>query len=145
MKKTLDAIFNMGLPARDIKNANYVNLWIFIWVVSMLGSIGLIEIGREAQWSYFSALALSTIALHTLIGVIMVFVYKRFLSALDEMERSVQLNALAATVGVVFVGFSSYSILEKAAFLPYLKFEYILMAMSLTYSLGLIIGRVRLQ
>ena len=37
---------------------------------------------------------------------------------LDEMERKIQLDALALSVGVTVVAFGGYSILEKAAMVP---------------------------
>jgi hypothetical protein len=81
--------------------------------------------------------------INTGIGIGLIFAYKRFLKDLDEMERQIQLESLALSVGVTLAGFSSYSILDKANILPSLHPSYLIVLMSLTYMAGLIIGRIR--
>ena len=76
-------------------------------------------------------------------GIGLIFAYRRFLKDLDEMERQIQLDALALSVGVTLAGFSSYSILDKAVVVPALDPAYLIVLMSFTYMAGLIIGRIR--
>ena len=139
MNKIVDAIASKGLPARDIKNANRVNLWTFAWVLSL----GAIIFLSDYEW-YASALP-TTIGflLHAGIGVGMILAFKRFLTVMDELERKIQLDALALSVGVTIVGFSSYSILDKVGVVPELSPAYLIMLMALTYMAGIIIGKVR--
>ena len=73
----------------------------------------------------------------------MVFAYKRFLTELDEMERKIQLDALALSVGITIISFSSYSILDKNGILPELNSAYLIALMALTYIVGIIAGRIR--
>ena len=73
----------------------------------------------------------------------MVFSYRRFLIELDEMERKIQLDALALSVGVTIISFSSYSILDKNGILPELNSAYLIALMALTYMVGIISGRLR--
>jgi hypothetical protein len=139
MKKILNAVFNQGLPERDIKNANQIMLWAFAWAAT------LVIISICSKYAWFSSALPITIAfvLHTGIGIGMILAYKRFLRELDEMERKIQLDALALSAGATVVAFSSYSILEKAGILPDLNPAYLIAFLALTYSAGLIIGRIR--
>ncbi len=139
MGKILDAIACKGLPARDIRNANLVNLWIFAWAVTL----AVISLLSKYEW-YSSLLPISIgFVINTGLALGVIFAYKRFLKDLDEMERQIQLESLALSVGVTFAGFSSYSILDQADVLPDLNPAYLIALMSLTYMAGLIIGRIR--
>lgn len=139
MSKVFDAIACKGLPARDIRNANLVNLWIFAWAVTLA------VISFLSQYEWYSSLLPIIIGfvVNTGIGIGLIFSYRRFLKDLDEMERKIQLESLALSVGVTLAGFSSYSILDKADILPTLDPAYLIIIMSFTYMAGLIIGRIR--
>ncbi|RTR25994.1 hypothetical protein [Shewanella atlantica] len=95
MKSIFNALCSKGLPTRDLKNANRVNLLAVLWALSLLiGSL-------LSQYYSLSALVISlAFIIHTLIGIAMAFAFKRFLGQLDEMERKIQLDALALAVGV---------------------------------------------
>ena len=138
MCKVLDAIACKGLPARDIRNANLVNRWIFAWAVTL----AVFSFLSKYEW-YSSLPIIIGFVINTGIGIGLIFAYKRFLKDLDEMERQIQLESLALSVGVTLAGFSSYSILDKANILPSLHPSYLIVLMSLTYMAGLIIGRIR--
>lgn len=138
MRNILNAICSKGLPARDINNANRVNLLAVLWVLSLMASSLL------SQYLSLPTLAVSILfIIHTGIGIAMVFAYKRFLTELDEMERKIQLDALALSVGITIISFSSYSILDKNGILPELNLAYLIALMALTYIVGIIAGRIR--
>lgn len=141
MGKLFDAIACKNLPARDIRNSNIVNLWALAWVATL----ALAAFLSGYSW-YSSAIAtMIGFVVHTGTGVGMLFAYKRFLKELDEMERKIQLDALASSVGMAVIGFSGYSLLEKAAYVPELEPSYLIMLIALTYIAGIIIGRIRYQ
>lgn len=138
MKKVFDAICVKGLPKRDIKNANRVNLLTLLWVITLMISTYLAGEGMLT-----SPIALTiAIAIHVIVGIAMLLSYKHFLTQLDEMERKVQLGALALAVGVAIISFSSYSILEEATTLPPLNTAYLIALMALTYIVGIFKGRL---
>lgn len=141
MSKFFDAIACKGLPARDIRNSNIVNMWALAWVATL--AITAFLSGYEWYSSAFPTMI--GFAVHSGIGLGMLFAYKRFLRELDEMERKIQLDALASSVGITVIGFSAYSILAKAGFVPELIPAYLIMLIALTYIAGIIIGRVRYQ
>jgi hypothetical protein len=141
MSKLIDAIACKGLPARDIRNANFVNLWALAWAVTL----GLTSYLSDYPWYASTIPTLIGFVVHTGIGLGMFFAYRRFLRELDEMERKIQLDALAGSVGVTIVSFSAYSILEKAGYLPDLKPSYLIALIGFTYMAGIIFGRVKYQ
>lgn len=141
MSKLKNTILCANLPARDVKNANAVNLWAFVWAVS-LAVIALIS-----KYEWYSAALPITIAfvVSAGLGVCMLLAFKRFLKELDEMERKIQLDALALSVGITLVVFGGYSVLEKAGLAPELDAASLIMLMALTYIAGIIVGRIRYQ
>ena len=139
MNKLIDAITCKSLPARDIKNANIVNLWALIWAGTLILSTYLLEY----DWFSTPLPTLSALSIHAGTGLALILAYKRFLKHLDELERKIQLEALALAVGLAIVGFSSYSILEKAAMVPDLKPSYLIVLLALTYCIGITAGRIR--
>jgi hypothetical protein len=141
MNKIIDAIACKGLPPRDIRNANIVNMWALAWAATL----ALTSFLSGYEWYSSTTPTMIGFVVHTGIGLAMFFAYKRFLRELDEMERKIQLDALAASVGITVIGFSAYSILEKAGFVPDLKPSYLIVLIALTYIAGIIIGRVRYQ
>ncbi len=135
--KILDAICAKGLPKRDLKNANRVNLLALLWAATLMLSTYLTK-GEQLN----SVILAIVFSLHTLIGIAMLVSYRHFLIQLDEMERKVQLEALALSVGVTIISFSSYSIIENGAIVPPLNAAYLIALMALTYMVGIIKGRI---
>ncbi|PCJ48657.1 MAG: hypothetical protein COA74_08080 [Gammaproteobacteria bacterium] len=131
-----------GLVARDIKNAIIVNFWILAWAVT-LGAVSYLS---DYQWYTASWWASSAgLLVHLSVGIGMILAFKRFVKEADDLERKIQLDALAISVGLTVVTFSSYSILEMSAVVPELTAAYLIVVMSMGYALGLIIGRIRFR
>lgn len=141
MSKIINALACKGLPARDIRNANIVNMWALAWAATLL----LTSFLSGYEWYSSTTPTMIGFVVHVGIGLAMFFAYRRFLKELDEMERKIQLDALASSVGITVIGFSAYSILEKAGFMPDLKPSYLIVLIALTYMAGIIIGRIRYQ
>lgn len=139
MKKMINAVFRQGLPARDLRNANIVNLWAFAWAATMI----LASLGMKYGWYTSAYQIIIAFAVHVSIGIGLILAYRRFLTRLDELERKIQLNALALSVGVAMVGGSGHSLLAKAGFVSSLGFHDMLALIALTYMVSLIVGRIR--
>ncbi|ACJ27024.1 Conserved hypothetical protein [Shewanella piezotolerans WP3] len=138
MKSILNAICAKGLPKRDLKNANRVNLFALLWALTLMLSTYLGETGVLDN----TLLLIIAFAVHSMIGIAMLLTYKNFLTQLDEMERKVQLDALALAVGVAIISFSSYSILANTGTVPPLNSAYLIALIALTYMVGIIKGRL---
>lgn len=136
MGRLEDAAARKGLPARDIRNANIANLWIFAWAISLVG----ISFLAGYEW-YASGLIVAVgLLIHTGIGVCMILAFRKFLAEADELQRKIQLDALALSVGVTIVAFSISSLLAKSDVLPQMDTTGLLVAMSLGYGAGLTMG-----
>ena len=136
MGKFEEAAARKGLPARDLKNASIANLWIFAWATS------LVVISYLSKYDWYSSNLIIAIGLmiHAGIGIGMILAFRLFLTEADELQRKVQLDALALSVGVTIVVFSSSSLLAKAGVLPELGGTGLIVVMSFGYCAGLLLG-----
>ena len=137
MSKTETPSSCNNLVARDIKNANIVNLWAFAWASSLL----LVSFLSEYEWYAATWIISLGFIFHTGIGIKMIFAFKQFINQADELEKKIQLDALALSVGITIIVFSSYSILEKSANVPALTPAYLIVTISVAYIVGIIAGR----
>ena len=135
----MDSISCKDLPERDIKNANRVNILAFLWAGSLCGATFL----SKYDWYSSTLPVIASVVIHGSIGVWMILAFKKLISEIDELERKIQLDALALSVGITIVGFSTYSILQDIGSIPVLRPAYLIALMSLSYSFGLIGGRIR--
>jgi hypothetical protein len=141
MSKLKDAILCTNLPARDVKNSNILSAWALAWAASL----GIIAFISRYEWYSAPLPITAAIVVNVGIGLGMILAYKHFLKELDELERKVQLDALALSVGVTLVVFGGYSILDKAGVAPALEASHLIMLIALTYIAGIIVGRIRYQ
>lgn len=130
-----------GLVARDIKNAIIVNFWALAWAITLV----VISVLSDYGWYANNWLTFAGVVIHIGIGIGMILSYKRFITEADELERKIQLDALAVSVGATIVTFSSYSVLQKAINIPELSAAYLIVILSVAYAAGLVIGRMRFK
>lgn len=136
MGKLEEAAARKGLPARDIKNANIANLWIFAWAISLIG----ISFMADRDWYSSPVIVAIGLAVHGGIGICMILAFRKFLAEADELQRKIQLDALALSVGVTILAFSISSLLAKSDVLPEMDTTGLLVAMSFGYCGGLLLG-----
>ncbi len=139
MKNVIDAICAKGLPRRDLLNANRVNLLALAWAASLMLASYLIKSQEVTSAAIIGALFL----LHLSFSMGLLFSFRRFLRELDEMEKQIQLNALATSVGITIIGFSCYSIFEKSHYFPELKASYLVALMAVVYMIAIVVGRLK--
>lgn len=140
MKRFIDAVLIKGLPAADIKNANKVNLWAFLWAGSLVATV----LMQEASIIQNPIITFIAFTINLTIGVIMALSYKRMLRKLDEMERKIQYGAMTLAVAMSMLVYGASSILHTANLTPELDSSWMLTIMAFSYSGGLIVGRVRM-
>jgi hypothetical protein len=138
MKKIIDCIMGNGLPERDLNNSMKVNIWAILWTLSL----GVFTYLTGLEW-FNTATAITCFIVNLAVGIKLVLSYKHFLHHLDEMERKIQLDALALSVGVTIISFASLSILDRGDLIGEAKTFHLIMILSISYMVGIVIGRVK--
>ena len=121
------------------KNHRRILYWIFAWTVTMV----LADKAEFYEWHSSALVSILAIVINAGIGVGMIVTYMRFLTELDELQRKIQLDSLALSLGVALVGSFSYSLLVTAKFISDAEISHIILLMGLTYMVGIIVGQIR--
>lgn len=106
-----------------------------VWALALIGVSLLIK--REVLSSGPMAWALAAIPL--LLGVGVIAVFARYLRQADELQRLIQLEALALGFGGGLFAFLSYRVFERLG-APQLALDDATMVMVVLYVLGIFIG-----
>lgn len=126
-------------PARDRRNQRRIILWSFLWMAAWV----VLVLAIENEWIahgwpvVVGALVTLPPALLTL------FAYRRYLREADELRRKIELDALAVAFGVGVVGGFSFFALARGGLAAMDDFLYVILAMIVTHSVGVLIGHRR--
>ena len=112
------------------------------WTAAWVATVALAAFGPEILWNDQPALTLAAIGLSVLVGIGMLFANKRNLLAMDELQRGIQLQAMAWTLGAGLVGGVAYSLLAELAGFE-AEIGHLIAFMSLVYLTGSIAGQLR--
>ena len=125
--------------ARSRKNSIRIILWSLAWAVSMVVA----DKAELYEWYSSDLISIAAIILNGLIGVGLIFTFIRFLKDLDDLQRKIQLDALAISMGVALVGGFSYSLLVTWGFIIDEEVSDITLLMVVAYMVAIIAGQVR--
>ena len=138
MKKLLNTIFPTDAQAPGIKQSAHLFLWMISYAVIMTIPSLSIKLG----WASLESVSIITAILLLVGGLILVFLFRRFLKEADDLERTIQTTALALSSGAGFVGTSVYVTLENTSLASHTDPAHIIVLMALAYAVGLIVGRI---
>jgi hypothetical protein len=110
-------------------------LWVSLWVVSFVA----ITIAFEVE-ALPRGLGVVAALANGLLGVVAVWSYFRLLRGGDELERKIQVEALALGFGAGAVGMMAYRLLERGG-APRLDINDALLVMLLAYGVGVFLAR----
>lgn len=131
-----------SLTVRTKKASKTLAFWTFLWVLST----AVMAFGPKLVWDFnllFSGLA---VTVNLLFGAKMLLVNRKYLQGLDEMQRDIQLNSMALTLGVGLVVGLAYDILEDIrmiAFEP--SIAHLVILMSLVHLISVLIATRKYQ
>lgn len=105
------------------------------WAICYVGSSQLIKRGVLTE----GPLAWAMATLPSIAGVLVLFAYARFLRACDELQRLIQLQALALGFGGTFFAIAGYRVFERLG-APVAEASDYSLVMSVLYTLGVVLG-----
>jgi Na+/glutamate symporter len=118
-----------------------VLLWSLVWMISWVG----VTLALKRGWLASGAPGIVAALVSASLGLGTALAYRRFLNEADEVQRKIELEALALGFGVGLVGGFAYWLLERSGAVPTSKSDllYVLAATCFTYSAGVLLGRRR--
>ena len=128
--------------AQTKKNTKRLFFWSVVWVLATAG----VTFGSKNLWNFNTWLTIIAVLIHIGLGLGMIRVFKQYLQGLDELQRKIQLDAMALSLGIGLVLGSSYEMLEDIKLIPFEpEIPHLLILMSLTYVVGTVLGNRKYQ
>ena len=114
------------------------------WTAAWVGSVALAAFGPEVLWNNQVAPTLLAIAFNVLIGVGMLFANKRNLQAQDELQRTMQLQAMAWSLGAGLVGGIAWTLFDRHDLVGFeAEIAHLVAFMGVVYMVGSVAGFLR--
>jgi hypothetical protein len=114
------------------------------WTVAWVASLALATFGPGALWNDQVAPTVLAIALNVAIGVGMLFSHKRYLQGLDELQRAIQLQAMAWSLGAGLVGGIAWTLFDRHDLVSIeAEIAHLVVFMALVYLAGCVVGVLR--
>ena len=130
------------ITAQTKKNTLRLGCWTGAWVLATAGA----AFGPRFLWDFSTLPTMLGALIHIGIGFGMIRVFKQYLLGLDELQRKIQLDAMALSLGIGLVLGSSYELLEDIKLIPFEpEIPHLLILMSLTYVVGTVLGHRKYQ
>lgn len=124
------------LTARDRRNQQRLLIWLLAWSVAWV----LANIAIKEGWAPAGIPAVAVAVLPTLLGVVMMLVYWKFIREADELQRKIHLDALALGFGIGVVGAFTIHLLQRADLLTSVDMADVSALMMVTYAIGTLFG-----
>ncbi len=131
---------NFNFKEKNKRNTLNLAKWTAAWVITM----AIVAFGPKFIWDNDPTISLLAIIINFSIGIGMILANKRHLDGLDEMQRKIQLESMAFTLGIAVVAGLSYSMLDVVNLINYdAEISHLVILIGLTYLTGTIIGTIR--
>ena len=140
MEETKGSFWKMcALTERDRRNqwrfVGWSLIWTFAWTVA--------SIAINHDWLGKGLPQLVIALVPTILGVGMLLAYSKFLREADELQRKIQLDALALGFGSGLVGAVLYRLLERTGFIGEADVLNVMLLMVVVYTVGVLVGQKR--
>lgn len=122
------------------KNKKQLLYWTVAWAITLVAT----TFGSKFMWDANVVISLLAIILNTVIGICMILAYKKHVDGLDELQRKLQLDAMAMSLGSGIVGGMGYSMLASTNVISgNAEISHIVVVMYFTYIIGVLIANAR--
>ena len=92
-----------------MKNSKELKIWTLAWTLSM----AIATFGPQFLWNEESIGTLLAIIVNLILGVRMILANRKFINSGDELQKKIQLESLALTLGLAVIVGLSYSLLDQ--------------------------------
>jgi len=128
------------ITAKTKKNTLRLFFWTGAWVLATAGA----AFGPRFLWDFNTLPTVLGVLIHISMGFGMIRVFKQYLLGLNELQRKIQLEAMAFSLGVGLVCGLSYELLEDIKLITFEpEVSHLIILMALTYMVGVIAGNRR--
>jgi hypothetical protein len=125
--------------ARSVKDNLVLVAWIFMWMAALTVA------DKAALYGWWSAewITVLAIAVHVLLGFVVILKFMHMLRGMDDLQRRIQLDALSLALGISMVGCAAYSLLVTWGYIVDEEVSDIFMLMCVSYAASVLVGSLR--
>jgi peptidoglycan/LPS O-acetylase OafA/YrhL len=117
---------------------------LFRWCCGWVATCALVAFGPKFLWNRALVFTLLAIGLNVCVGIGAILANKKHLDELDDLQRKVQLNSFAITVGAALIASVPYSLLDSYHLIPFhADISHLMALMGLTYAASNLYGTRR--
>ncbi|HEX7707419.1 MAG TPA: hypothetical protein VF701_13265 [Thermoanaerobaculia bacterium] len=124
--------------AQDRHNQRQVTIWAAAWALSYV----VVTFATKREW-LTSGMAVAAALGTAVLGVATLLAYRRFLLHADELQRKIELEALAIAFGIGIVGGLTYWLMFEGGVVSGKGFSFVFGAMILSHAIAVVVGRRR--
>ena len=128
-----------SVPRQDRRNELRIAAWAAVWMGAWMAVLA----GLRDGWIPGGAVGTAAAIAVSLLGVPTLLAYRRYLRRTDELQRKIQLDAVALAFGLGIVAGVANEVLETAGVIAGLSASDLVVLMLLLYPLGVLLGHRR--
>lgn len=114
------------------------------WGAAWVASLALARFGPGLWGESQHAATWVAIGVNVVIGVVWIVSFARFLRAIDDLQRKILLDALAAALGAGWILGSAYVVADASGLIPGgIDFVVLPIVMGVVYLVAFVVGRIR--
>lgn len=121
------------------KRLQQLALFTTAWTVTVL----LTKYGFKNIWEENAVLTVLSLFINLILGVAMILVNRKFVNESDELERKIQLESMALTLGLTMIVGVSFTLLEFTQFIKQASISSLIMFLGITYLASLIFNTIK--
>ncbi len=130
------------LTATQVATRNTLQL--FVWTVAWVATLALASFGAKFLWDFQPVVSWIAIGLNVAVGIGWIISHARFLRRSEELQRKIQLEAIAIALGVGLVGGFAYAAAENIKLIAFESdIAFLSVLMAIVYIVATIVGNLR--
>ena len=115
-----------------------------LWTLAWVATLALAKFGPIYLWDSQPAASWAAVALNFAVGIGWIVSHARFLRGIDELQRKINQDALAVTLGVGWVGGFAYVVADAADLITYdADIGGFAALLAVVYMIAILVGHLR--
>ena len=115
-----------------------------LWTLAWVATLALAKFGPIYLWDSQPAASWAAVALNLAVGIGWIVSHARYLRGIDELQRKINQDALAVTLGVGWVGAFAYVVADAANLITYdAEIGVFAALLAFVYMIAIAVGQLR--
>ncbi len=129
----------------DYRASNKATARFMLWTLAWVATLAFAKFGPELLWSTRQTVASwAAVAVNLVVGMGWIVAFTRFLREVDELQRKIIQDALAAALGVGWIGGFAYVVADAAGLVDYdVNIAVLPTLMGVVYMVAVLVGTLR--